>query len=137
MSYTEKQTYDMITNYNHIEDILGYSCYPELFVFLLQHIGYNIETQDINTRSENKKNNKGFCLPPDYEINYNQYKHHEDINWIVYNKKTGNASTQEKYIVDCYCFYSSFIKYYLTITENDITKWINDVKKNLKKKQEI
>jgi protein gp37 len=54
MSYTEKQTYDMITNYNHIEDILGYSCYPELFVFLLQHIGYNIETQDINTRS--KKN---------------------------------------------------------------------------------
>jgi hypothetical protein len=104
----------MITSYNHNEDILGYSCYPELFNFLLQHIGYNIAKQDINTKSCNKYHRDLF--PPDYELSYIQYKNHEDINQIVYNKQTGKASTEEKSIVDCYCFYTSFTKDYLTIT---------------------
>jgi len=49
----------------------------------------------------------------------------------VYNKQTGKASTEEKSIVDCYCFYTSFTKDYLTITEHDVTAWVNDTKQKL------
>lgn len=137
MNRSQVEIYDQIVNYNKLEDVIGLTCYYELFHFLLKWIGYNItniEESSVKAQDETKETEndslvttKFQLFPASYVRDFICHREISDRDKLVSNKKSGCALKTDKIRLDCHYFYKTFLEKKINPKEEDIKQVIIDI----------
>ncbi len=138
MSTSQVEIYDQIVNYNKLEDVIGLTCYYELFYYLLKRIGYNvINNSDKNAQPKNDTkgtskdetfgSSKFQLFPPSYVKDFILHRDLSDRDKLVSNKKSGCALKSDKIRLSCHYFYKTYLEKRLHAQNEDVEKVIIDI----------
>jgi hypothetical protein len=135
-----KVYYEMLEKFNYLENMLGVTCYSELFQYFLRQVGYQIihSTDDnlIDTKQDNTKQIEYEVLyPPSYFKDFKKCKEMHEIEIHMFKDEHNMNSTKEdKQLIDGGFFYHYKLKNKLQDYEKELydIPQVNDLIKRQK-----